>query len=148
MRDIFRSSWLSSVVLCMVVVPVKEGMTISAAIQEQYNGFGDNHFWEALFSQVKPPLEYNGTESEDFNDGMAAGQYVESGDRVLGTIDSNYDRDWYLLELGEGEHDLTIKIDANQFFIAEDAGGKRAESVHDHLGWPTKRHWQRTNAGE
>ena len=37
----------------MLVVPVKEGMTIQAAIQEQYNGFGDNHFWEALFTQSK-----------------------------------------------------------------------------------------------
>ena len=105
----------------VLIVPVKEGTTISAAIQEQYNGFGDNHFWEALFSQVKPPVEYNATEVDDFNDGMASGQYVETGDRVLGIIDSNYDRDWFLIELGEGDHDLTFSIEANQLGSPIDA---------------------------
>lgn len=105
----------------VLVVPVKEGMTISAGIQEQYNGFGDNHFWEALFSQVKPPVEYNMVETDESNNGMEDGQSIEDGDRVLGIINSNYDRDWYLLELPEGTHDLTFAIEANQFGSPIDA---------------------------
>ena len=105
----------------VLIVPVKEGMTISAAIQEQYNGFGENHFWEALFTQVKPPIEYNMTETDASNNGMADGQYVESEDRVFGIIENNYDRDWYLLELPEGTHKMTLSIEANQFGSPIDA---------------------------
>ena len=105
----------------LLVVPVKEAMTISAAIQEQYNGFGENHFWEALFTQVKPPIEYNMIETEESNNGMVEGQLVESGDRVFGTIENNYDRDWYLLELPEGTHNLTLSVEANQFGSPIDA---------------------------
>jgi len=98
----------------VLVVPVKEGMTISAAVQEQYNGFGDNHFWETMFSQIKVPVEYNLLEIDENNNGMVNGQAIASGDRVLGIIDSNYDRDWYHLELPEGTHDITLSIEANQ----------------------------------
>ncbi len=97
----------------VMIVPVKEGGTIQAAIQEQYNGYGENQFWEALFSETKPPVEYNVLETSISNNAIYDGQTVEDGDRVLGIIDSNFDRDWYLVELGEGVHTMTFSIEAN-----------------------------------
>ena len=79
----------------ILTVPVEEGVTVFAAIQDQSNDFGENIFYEALFTSIKPPVEYNTTEEEYLdnqvsNDGLLSGQELEDGDRVFGTISSNF----------------------------------------------------------
>ena len=101
----------------LLIVPVDEAKPIYAAIQEQFNSYGENHFWEALFSQEKAPVEYNWVEdeSEERNDGFPTGVSVESGTRILGVIDSNFDRDWYTIDLPEGSHELSFAVEANSY---------------------------------
>lgn len=101
----------------LLIVPVNEAKNFYVAIQEQFNSHGENHFWEALFSQIKAPINYNLTEdeSEERNDGFAAGVPVEDGTRIMGIMDSNFDRDWYTIDLPEGSHEITLAIDAHAY---------------------------------
>ena len=101
----------------ILTIPVEEGVTVFAAIQDQSNDFGDNIFYEALFTSIKPPVEYNTTEEEYLdnqvsNDGLSSGQELDDGDRVFGTISSNFDRDWYFVDLPAGEQSLELTIEA------------------------------------
>ena len=98
----------------VMVVPIDEAADVYAVVQEQYNGHGENHFYEALFSEVKPPVEYNAVEdeSEIDNNGYSTGTPVEDGDRILGRIESNLDIDWYSLTIPPGLHAIEIQIDA------------------------------------
>jgi len=100
-----------------MIVPISEASDIFGVVQEQYNGFGENHFYEALFSEVKPPLEYNAVEDESIedNNGYARGTVIEDGDRLLARIDSNLDRDWFQLTVPPGLSSLTIEIEAFMF---------------------------------
>ena len=70
-----------------------------------------------MFTSIKPPVEYNTTEEEYLdnqvsNDGLLSGQELEDGDRVFGTISSNFDRDWYFVDLPPGEQNLELTIEA------------------------------------
>ena len=99
----------------ILTVPIEEGVTVFAAIQDQSNDFGENIFYEALFTSIKPPVEYNLTEEEYLdnqvsNDGLLSGQELEDGDRVFGTI-SSIDRDWYFVDLPPGEQNLELTIE-------------------------------------
>ena len=102
----------------MLVVPISADSVAYVAIQEQFNDFGDNQFYEALFTAIKPPVEYNGVEEEneesaaEDNNGLYRAQSVEGQDRIFGSISSNFDRDWYSIELEEDER-LEINFDAN-----------------------------------
>jgi hypothetical protein len=101
----------------LLVVPVGGQESVYAAVQEQFNNYGENQFYEALFSQVKAPVEYNAVEdeSEEDNNGMSRGTPVEDGDRIMGVINSNFDRDWFVLELPEGKSTIELNFDANTF---------------------------------
>ena len=100
-----------------MVVPVQEATTLYAAVQEQYTSSGDNHFWQAMITEVKPPIEYDMVEdeSEVRNDGMADGIPIEQEERIFGVLDSNFDRDWYLFDLPAGEHELIVDVESNEF---------------------------------
>jgi hypothetical protein len=103
-----------------LVLPLKAGVTVFAAIQDQFNDFGDNLFYEALFTTIKPPVEYNMTEDEILdssisNDGLSSAQEVESEDRVFGTISNNFDRDWYFIDLPPGEQTLQLTVEAHYY---------------------------------
>ena len=77
---------------------------VYAAIQDQFNDFGDNLFYEALFTSVKPPVDYNATEEElhesgSSNDGLSLAQEVESGEKVM-VVDGEVEA---ILEMGDIE---------------------------------------------
>lgn len=98
----------------LMVVPIDAAADVFAVVQEQYNGHGENHFYEALFSEVKPPVEYNAVEDETEvdNNGYTRGTPIEDGDRILARINTNLDRDWYKLTIPPGLHAIEVKIDA------------------------------------
>ena len=104
----------------MLVVPLEANTHVFAAIQDQFNDFGDNLFYEALFTTVKPPVEYNTTEEENLdnsssNDGLSSAQELEPNDRVFGTISNNFDRDWYFVDLPAGEQTLQLTVEAHYY---------------------------------
>lgn len=99
----------------MIIAPVTNEDVLYATIYDQYGGIGDQNFYELLISQVKPPLEYNQVENDEYgeNNSPAGAIEVTNGTRIFGQTSTNTDTDWYRITLPEGERTrLTLTIEA------------------------------------
>ena len=70
-----------------------------------------------IISQVKPPVEWNGTETDSLgeNNAPTGAQTVETGDRIFGSAVTNYDTDWYKFTVQDGDTiQVTLSIEAFQ----------------------------------
>lgn len=105
-----------------IVAPIPAGLTMYATIADQYFGYGENHEWDFIADMTKAPLDWDGTEGDDDpdddennNDALARGTLLSSGSRTWGTTSTSSDRDWFLVEVPEGESVLSLKIEAWNF---------------------------------
>ena len=101
----------------MMIVPVTDEDVLYTTIYDQYGGFGEDNFYEMIISQVKPPVEWNGTETDSLgeNNAPTGAQTVETGDRIFGSAVTNYDTDWYTFTVQDGNSiQVTLSIEAFQ----------------------------------
>jgi len=84
-----------------LVVPVDEAGGMYALMQEQNQGYGMDHFYELLISQVKPPVEWTQSENDDMgeNDSPFGADVVYDGTRIFGRTSTNTDTDWFRITL-------------------------------------------------
>lgn len=132
----------------LLIVPVDEPLSLYAAVSDQFSGYGDDEIWRLIASMTKPPVSWNAEEAEGLdvgdNDTLATGESVESGDRVLGTVASGDDRDWYLVSLPAGiKATIEAKIEAFDYgsplhahIYIYDPDGNKKKGKQDATGDP------------
>jgi hypothetical protein len=96
-----------------VVAPIPGDTDWYAILSEQYEGFGDDYFWQFQASMVKEPTEWDFEEEED-NNSTETGEPMVSGERVFGQLESGSDQDWFLIEVPDEDIPLVLSVEAQE----------------------------------
>ena len=74
---------------------------------------GEEYYYDVLVSEVKEPVSWTANEDDvTGNDSAAQAEAVADGDRVFGSIENNFDIDWYAIDIPAGKQTVRVGLDA------------------------------------